>query len=159
MTISARKRPSPQSLDPVSRNLLPILRHFLTGLQEPASTGWQNAYGIAAEVWGEGRGLAVAFRAQKFLAALLRSRSVPLRHADPLCPEDRLTLTDDECLLLALLSHMRDDETAQARDMLAALTCGRVEAAVVRTGLELCGILDGGAAASSRGAPRLTVVQ
>lgn len=159
MTAPVRERPTPESLDPVSRGLLPVLRHFLSGLQQPGSTGWQTAFAIAVEVWGEGRGLAVAFRAQKFLAALLRSRPVPLRHADPLCPLARMTLTDDECLLLAFLLHMRDDETSRARDVLAALTGGRVEAAVVRTGLELCGVLDGGRAARSGVTPRLAVVR
>ncbi|MFW5654885.1 MAG: hypothetical protein ACOCYW_04465 [Roseicyclus sp.] len=134
---------SPETLDPVGQRLLPILRHFLRALQEGGSGAWQIGFAAAAEVWGEARGLAIAFRAQKFLAALLKSRPVPLRHADPLCPEARLTITEDEAVLLALLAQMRNDEPRRARDSIAALTGGRVEAAVVRTGLELCAILDG----------------
>jgi hypothetical protein len=160
MTLTARFKPSPDSLDPVSRSLLPVLRHLLQSLQCSGSDGWQTAYATAAEVWGEGRGLAIAFRSQRFLAALLRSRPGPLRHADALCPDARRTLTDDECILLALLAHMRDDEAAAARDMLAALTGGRIEASVVRTGLELCGLLGGtGAASRGRRKPRLEVVR
>jgi hypothetical protein len=158
MTVTLRQAPTPDTLDPVSRNLLPILRHLLCSLQAPDGVGWQTAYATAAEVWGEARGLAIAFRAQRFLSALLRSRPAPLDCADPLCPDGRLTLTGDECILLALLAHMRDDEPGAARDMLAALTGGRVEAGVVRAGLALCALLEGRRPAQGR-APRLAVVR
>lgn len=159
MTQPARHRPTPDTLDPVSQRLLPILRYFLSGLQEQGSTNWQNGFSVAAEVWGEARGLAIAYRTQRFVSALLNSRPVPIRAANPLCPEDALRITDDECLLLALLTHMRDDEPRPARDILASLTGGRVEAAVVRTGLDLCAVLDGThGARRGKGAPVLAVV-
>ncbi|MBF9052518.1 hypothetical protein GTA62_21155 [Roseobacter sp. HKCCD9010] len=159
MMAHLRKKPTPDALDPVSRSLLPVLRYFLLGLQDTGHAGWQTAFGTAVEIWGEARGLAIAHRAQLFLSALLNSRPVPLSHSDPFCPEARLSLTDDECVLLALLSHMRDDEAPAARDMLAALTGGRIEAAVVRTGLDLCAVLDGTHGAQrGKGAPRLSVV-
>jgi len=143
MSAQPKSQLTPDTLDPVSRALLPVLRYLLCSLQQSGHLGWQTAFKVSTEVWGEARGLAIAFRAQTFLSALLNSRSVPLVHANPFCPEDRLTLTEDECVLLALLCHMRDDETRSARDILAALTGGRVEAAVVRTGLHLCAVLDG----------------
>lgn len=159
MSRIAYHRPTPETLDPVSQRLLPIVRYFLSGLQDKGSTAWQVGFVASSEVWGEARGLAIAFRTQKFLSALLSSRPVPLRHADPFCPEDRLTLTDDECVLLALLTHMRDDEPKPARDMIAALTGGRVEAAVVRTGLDLCAVLDGThGARRGKATPILSVV-
>ena len=142
MTAPGQPRPHPDMLDPVSRHLLPVLRYFLSALQSPDGQSWRFAYSAAAEIWGEARGLAVAHRTQNFLSALLKSRPVPLRHADPLCLEARAELTEDECLLMALLTRMRADETAQARDMLAALTGGRIAAAAVRTGLELSAVLD-----------------
>jgi len=149
-----RLRPRLEDLLPVEQRLLPVLRHFLCSLQGDAPRAWQLAYGTAAEVWGEARGLAIAHRAQAFLSALLNSRPVPLRHADPLCPEARLQLTEDEHALLALLMHMRADETAPARNWLANLTGGRVEAAVVHTALDLCVVLDGRAPAKPKDQPR-----
>ncbi|MEM7721096.1 MAG: hypothetical protein AAF376_01870 [Pseudomonadota bacterium] len=159
MTASRRQKPTLETLDPVSRTLLPVLRYFLCGLQQPGHRGWQTGFLVAAEIWGEARGLAIAHRTQVFLSALLNSRPVPLLHSDPLCPEDRRNLTDDECVLLALLSHMRDDQARPARDMIAALTGGRVEAAIVRSGLDLCSVLDGTHGAQRvKGPPQLSVV-
>lgn len=159
MTQPARHRPTPETLDPVSQRLLPVLRYFLDGLQDQGSTSWQIGFSMSAEIWGEARGLTIAYRVQRFLSALLNSRPVPIRAADPLCLEDTGHITDDECLILALLTHMRDDEPRPARDILASLTGGRVEAAVVRTGLDLCAVLDGThGARRGKGTPVLAIV-
>lgn len=131
------------ALDPVSRNLLPVLRHFLLVLQGEKPQGWRQAYTIAAEIWGEARGLAIAHRAQAFLSALLQSRPGPIASADPLCLTARQDVTEDEQLVLMLLTYMRLDQTPLAREILASLTGGRIEAACVRTGLTLCAVLDG----------------
>jgi hypothetical protein len=158
MTVQARQTPGLDTLDATSRRLLPVLRHLLGSVQDNAHAGWQTAYAVSVEVWGEARGLAIAYRAQKFLAALLRSRAAPLGYSDPLCPDARRSLTGDEWCLLALLSHMKADDTPRARDMLATLTRGRVEAMVVRAALELCGALDGRATRSA-GGPKLALVR
>jgi len=160
MTVHHCIRPTLDDLDPVSRRLLPVLRHFLSNLQGNVPGAWRLGYATALEVWGEPRGLVIAHRAQDFLSAVLSSRPVPFRHADPLCPVARLCLSDDECVLLALLTHMRADEAGPARDMIAALTGGRIEAAVVRTGLDLSAVLDGPhGLARSRARPRLAAVR
>ena len=151
--------PSDADFDPVSQRFLPVLRHILSNLQGDAPLSWRNAFTIAVEVWGEARGLAIAFRAEAFLSALLASRPVHLRVADPLNPEERAHLTEDEISLLALLTYMRADETPAARDRIAALTGGRVEPAVVRTGLDLARLLGGPPGhAVRRKAPRLAIV-
>lgn len=159
MTAQHCIRPTLDDLDPVSRRLLPVLRHLLSDLQGNVPGAWRLGYATAVEVWGEPRGLVIAHRAQEFLSAVLSSRPVPFRHADPLCPVGRLCLSDDECVLLALLTHMRADEAGSARDMIAALTGGRIEAAVVRTGLALSAVLDSPhGRARSRARPRLAAV-
>lgn len=131
------------TLDPVSRNLLPILRHFVEALQTPSSAGWRVAYATAVEIWGEARGLAIAHRMQAFVAAVLQNRPVPLHCNPPPDIDARDTLTEDETLMIALLRHMRADQTASARMTVQALAAGRTPSAVVRAGLVLRDILDG----------------
>lgn len=159
MTTLARRAFHPDQLDPVGRHLLPVLRYFLCALQGDKDNRWRIGYTAAAEVWGESRGLVIAHRAQNFIAALVHSRKERLLHTDPLSFDGCMDLTNDECLLMALLTHIRADEAPQARDILAILTQGHVEAEVVRSALSLCAVLDGmsGYGASCR-KPTLSVV-
>ncbi|GAB5446150.1 hypothetical protein [Gymnodinialimonas sp.] len=133
-----------EALDPTSRALVPVLRNFVAAFLAPDSMGWRHAFAAAVGTWGEARGLALAHLCQEFVYALLQSRPVPLAFADPMDLDARATLTLDERTVLALLLAMSRDEPARARarDLIAKLTGGRVEAAVVRTGLALAARLD-----------------
>jgi hypothetical protein len=48
-------------LDPFERGLLAIIRHLMIDIRDPSSRGWTSAFAIAAERWGQERGLSVAF--------------------------------------------------------------------------------------------------
>lgn len=143
MTIHTRNLSGLDSLDPVSKRLLPILRHFLATLQGDSRDGWVVAYGSAVDIWGEGRGLAIAHRCTSFLSALLLSRPVPLDAIDPMCVARWQTVTEDEHAVLALLAAARDDNTAQARTLISDLTGGRVDARVVRSLVAFVALLGG----------------
>ena len=129
------------TLDRCGCRLLPILRHLLQDLTLGERGAAFRGYATAAELWGEGRGLAIAHRAHRFLDALLRSRGKPLDTTDPLGPAARGALTGDEALLMALIDQMRRDQTRGARNTLAVLAFGRVEAGVVQNGLSLASLL------------------
>lgn len=134
--------PNTNQLDAVNKALLPVMRHFLNAFLDPQSLGWRPALAAAAGTWGEARGLAIANAVQTFLSAVLNSRPVPLDYNDPLDLDARFLLTSDEVDLLALIATMRVDKTPQARMIVARLTGGHVEAAVVCTGLSLAAMLD-----------------
>lgn len=142
MTMTFTHRSRIESLDPVEQSLLPVFRYFLLSFQDNDGQGWRLAFSVAAETWGEARGLAIAHRAQTFLSALLQNRAVPFQSADPLCLKERAEVTKDEADLLALLSHMRADETGAARNILRNLVGERCHSATVKTGLQLCDILE-----------------
>lgn len=133
---------SVDTLDPTSRALLPVMRNVLNAYLSPETLGWRHALAAAVGTWGEPRGLAIANHVQSFLGAVLSSRPVPLIFADPMDLEARKQLTHDESILLALLTAMGREETPRARDLIARLTGGRVEAAIVRSGLSLVARLD-----------------
>jgi hypothetical protein len=130
------------TLDPVNAAMLPIMRHHLTALQGDDPLAWRHAFHVAVERWGEGRGLALAHRAQVFLSALLACRLVPLNIADPLDLDRRVFLTDDEQHLMVLLSAMREDDAPCARDLLSLLSGGRVTAAIVQAGLSFASLME-----------------
>ncbi len=132
----------PHGQEPVVQRLLPILRYHLSALQGADPHSSYRAYEVAAQIWGEPRGLMIGHRAQAFIAALLQSRSVPVEHVDPLDADRRGGLTGDEALLLELITAMNADRTDEARDALARLTRGRMDAPVVRAGLSLAAVLD-----------------
>lgn len=138
MVLDPRKTAKPAEIDLVSRDLLPVVRHFLRNLSGAEYGSWRIAYSLAAEIWGEPRGLAIAHKTQALLTAVLSNRAHPLDVADPGCLTARGRLTPDETLLLALVGHMRAEEVPQARRCIAALTDGRIPATVVQAGLELC---------------------
>ena len=137
--------------------ILPILRRFNDAFIRPEGFAWREAYAVAAMTWGASRGLAIAHAGQDFLSALMLSRSVPLRMADidaPLRP-----VGADETAMVGLLEAMQADDTPRARDLIALVTAGRVEAAVIRTGLALAQRLDPIAPPpSTQARPALSVV-
>jgi hypothetical protein len=152
--------PTLDDLDPVSKALLPVLRHFLSCLQGDVPGAWQQGFLDAVETWGEARGLAIAHRGQAFLAALLRSRKGRLAYCEPCCTGPHHAVSDDELSLLALLRHLREDQPGLARNKMAALTRGRIDAEVVRSGLAFAALLDGpNGHWRARGAPKLAVVK
>jgi len=134
----------PSTTDPATLTVLPVLRHLLAALQGDNPLAWRIAFQIACERWGEGRGLALAHRAEMFLSAVLHSRPVPVAYSDPLCPDARVVFTEDEMKLLAMLAAMRIDDTPTARELMFDLTGGRVTAAAVQSALSLALLLHGG---------------
>ena len=130
------------TLCPVSKAVLPIVRHFLDALLHPNSFGWRIAQTIAVGTWGEARGLAIAYDTQKFLTALLLYRKVPLSFNDPLNLELRDQLQNDEVAILNLLIAMQADKTAQARVCVLYLTQGQMRADVVKSALILAKRLE-----------------
>ncbi len=134
--------PNVTTLDPVNAAMLPILRYHLTALQGNDPLAWRHAFSVSVECWGEGRGLALAHRAQVFLSALLACRPVPLDITDPFNLDRRAFLTDDEQLLMHLISAMRKEDAPCARDILSLLSGGHVTAAVVQAGLSLALLME-----------------
>lgn len=126
-------------LDGFEQGLLPIARHFLRCYEKPDCQGWQAAYTIAAERWGDAQGLPVAHQMRKILRATLDCRPTHFATNDPLCPKARERLTADELALLQMIHHMRRDRTAQARMALDHLTQGRRDPHVIQAALSLAG--------------------
>ena len=126
-----------RSEDPVNHAILPIFRYFLNAFLSPQTQGWRLGFATAVGTWGDARGLAIANAAQNFIAAVLRGRPVPIKYHDPLNLDQRTHTTTDEKELLAIIKHMRNDDTAQARDAISRLTHGQVKANIVREGLVL----------------------
>jgi len=125
--------------DPVSDALLPVFRHFLSAFLSPETQGWRLGFATAVGTWGDGRGLAIANGAQNFVAVVLQSRPVSIGFCDPLDLNKRIQTTADENELLDIITHMRNDETARARDAILRLTHGQIRANIVREGLVLAG--------------------
>lgn len=148
------------SLCPVSKALLPVIRHFLNALLKPKTMGWRFAQTSAVGTWGEGRGLAIAYCTQQFLSAVLMCRPVPLSFNDPLNLGLREEMKGDEVAMLSLLSAMRADETAQARACVLYLTQGQMRAPVVQSALILAKRLEfDTSGAGPRKKPVLRVVE
>ncbi|WP_323041434.1 hypothetical protein [Gemmobacter sp.] len=123
--------------DGTETGLLAVTRHLLVTLADPATQAWHLAFGIAAERWGQGEGPRIAMAAYALVAALARARTVPVRHCDPLSPEDRTRATPEEAALIGMIRAMQRDLTDEARRHVAALTGGRMDAAVIGAGLTL----------------------
>ena len=128
-------------LDPVNQAILPVMRHFLNAFLQPETFGWRPALTVAIGIWGESRGLAIANRMQIFVKAVLRARPLPVTYKDPLDILARGELTSDEVDLLTLIANMRADRTGDARDIISRLTGGKIDTAIVRSGLEFCCLL------------------
>ncbi|MCV6584747.1 MAG: hypothetical protein OIF47_04370 [Marinibacterium sp.] len=150
--------------DGTERALLPVLRNLLTSFDQPDSQAWLIAQRIAVEALGETRGLMAAHLAGKLVASLHETASDPLHFHDPLCPDQRELLTEDELALMRMLHHMRRDNVPAARDAVDRLGRGRHDPHVIRAALTLANRLPRDDApkappkAPARGRPVLRVV-
>jgi len=122
-------------LDDFERGVLAVLRHFLMTQAEPETQAWHHAFLISTERWGETVGLAVAHALSKYLTAVLRCRGDCLAFQEPFAQAARDYVTEDEEKMIVVLHFMRRDQTSYARDALAALTRGRMDPCVIRSGL------------------------
>lgn len=157
MTPNIKDRPDQMAeLDPMMKALLPVLRYFQLALSDPPSNGWRHGYEAAVGTWGEGRGLAIAHAVQKFTYDLMRCGIAALHFNDQLDLQTRQMLTPDERKVLSLLTYMRADNAAGARDIIAGLHQGKIDPVFVRHGLELSAMLD--AKPSRTGVPKLRIV-
>ncbi|MFW8594145.1 hypothetical protein [Cribrihabitans neustonicus] len=123
-------------LDAFETALLPLLRHFAASPRAPGSQAWHLAYQTAAERWGESFGLPLAHA----LAALVGRADAligGLTCHDALEPATRQRVTADEAAFLRMLHHMRRDRTPAARQAVAELAQGRMDAGLIRCGLSL----------------------
>lgn len=145
-------------IDDFEAALLPLLRHFTLALSGESSRGWTIAYGLAAERWGAPIGLPVAHEIAKLVTALEETRGSLPRVQNPLCMDARLLATLDEEYLLLMIHHMRRDETANARDVVWALTKGHTLAAFIRQALSFAAKHSLVSRHASRRAPVLRIV-
>jgi hypothetical protein len=122
-------------LDEFEEGLLPVLRHFFLCLAQPERQTWQFAYKIAAERWGEARGLPLAHALFKLVQFIVKARRTGFDAIDPLALEQRDFVTRDEQALLQMLHHMRRDETPRAREAVANVTGCTMDPDVIRAGL------------------------
>ncbi|MEY8828229.1 hypothetical protein AB9K34_07410 [Sedimentitalea sp. XS_ASV28] len=148
--------------DDFERAVLPMARHLVLSLTQPEHHCWHRAFVIAVEQWDESVGLSVAYHLQKLVRALLHCRTEGLTFQDPLCIDDKHTVTRDEWLLIGMIHNMRRDQTPEARDCVYQITRGRMDPVVIRTALQFatrfsCGV--GGAIRQTAAAPVLRVVQ
>jgi len=144
--------------DPFETRLVSIMRHFVTAANAPGSQAWHRAFIIAAENWGEAHGLAVAHTLWPVVREVLELRSGDFTSNDPLDLDTRDLLSADEAQFIAMLHHMRRDDTAKARDAVEALTHGQMDPDLIRAGLSFADRFPSGARQRLRGAPALRVV-
>lgn len=121
-------------LDAFETALLPLLRHLTASLRAPRSQAWHFAYQTAAERWGESFGLSLA-HALAGLAGRIDALTGGITCHDALDPATRQLLTSDEAAFLLMLHHMRRDQTPAARQAVARLARGRMDAGLIRCGL------------------------
>jgi len=145
--------------DPFETRLLAVTRHLVTTSRAPDSQAWHRGFVIAAETWGEAQGLAVAYALWPVVREVLALRGDDFACNDPLDLDTRDLLTADEAQFLAMLHHMRRDETNRARDAVDALTLGRMDPELIRAGLSFSDRFPSGARQRLRGAPALRVVR
>lgn len=121
--------------DDFELGLLAVLRHFSKSYEVPEQQAWQHAYMIAAERWGERIGLSTAYALIKVIQAVSRCRPNGLCVQDPLCPNAKISVTSDEDAFIAMLHHMRRDETQHARMSIQSLAFGRNDPAIIHAAL------------------------
>lgn len=144
--------------DPFEERLLSILRHLLTEALAPGAASWHRACVIAGETWGEQQGLAIPHALWPVVRELVALRGAGFAFNDPLDIDMRGLVTVDESQLLAMLHHMRRDETRPARDAVETLTEGRMDPDLIRAGLSFADRFPSGARQRLRGHPGLRVV-
>ncbi len=148
--------------DDFERAVLPVARHLALSLNQPEHHNWHRAFVIAVEQWDEPVGLSVAYHLQKLVRALWHCRTEGPTFQDPLCIDDKYTVTRDERLLIGMIHNMRRDRTPEARECVYQITEGRMDPVVIRAGLQFaarfsCG--RGGVIRRTAAAPVLRVVQ
>ncbi|WP_152563294.1 hypothetical protein [Ruegeria halocynthiae] len=146
--------------DTFENGLLVVARHHFDSLARPETQAWHLAYSIAAERWGDRVGLSAAHLLARFLRYVVQCRDVAFDHADPFCEYSRGQLTEDEATLMYVLHFMRRDDTAAARESVDALTRGRLDPDVIRSGLTFANRFPAGSTpqAGTHTAARLRVV-
>ena len=122
-------------LDAFETGLLAVMRHFLTAFTRPETQGWQTAFGLASERWGEVLGPQIAAGGLGLLQTLRRARRREFIYANPLCMGCREQVTGDEAQLMRMIQAMRRDRTDLARPEVLALTAGTMDPALIRSGL------------------------
>ena len=132
-------------LDMFEKELLCVVRYFLSSFEAPDSQLWHQGFAVAVEKWGEPMGLPIAFATSKLVRAVLRCRDGGMFFHDPLDLETRTMVSDDEAYLLTMLHHMRRDETSAARAAVDALTHGQMDPDVIRSGLSFAARFSYGA--------------
>ena len=100
------QRISQLGMDEFERGVLAVLRRFLTTHSDPGTQCWDQAYLIAVEKWGESVGLEAAHALSQYANAVLRFRAGTFEFHDPLDPDMRDFVTEDEALLIAVLHYM-----------------------------------------------------
>lgn len=146
--------------DALEIGILPVLRQFMMSFEDPDAQSWQNAYLIAVEKWGETFGLALAHSLLKVIKYVRVQRRNGFCFHDPLCLKARRTVTSDEAALIAMLHHMRRDQTSEARIAVEELTQGLLDPDVIRSGLSFAHRFPAGKEPSlSPGRPELRIVQ
>ena len=140
--------------------LLPVLRHLCLSAQAADPKSWSRAFDIAVERQGEAIGLPAAHGLNKVVLALLACRDEGGDLKDPLCPDAKRDITDDEVQLLSMIHHMRRDNTAAARSAIAFVTRGRMDPELIRNSLAFANRFPAGLGRHARVVerPKLSVV-
>lgn len=146
-------------LDEFEEGLLPVLRHFLYSHQRPEQQGWQFAYKIAAERWGETPGLSIAHALSKVVTYTLAARRIGFDSVDPFSLEERVQITRDEASLLLMLHYMRRDDTPKAREAVADVTQCSMDPDVIRAGLSFAHRFSCGLSGAARARPQLRLIK
>lgn len=123
------------ALDPFESGLLAVLRHFLTAYARPELQGWQTAFQLASERWGDARGPQIAMGLLPVLQALRRARRGDFDFANPLCVTCRAYVTGTEAAFLTMLHTMRRDRADQARPAVLSLTEGTMDPGLIQAAL------------------------
>ena len=121
--------------DAFETGLLTVARHHLDALRCPETQAWHLAYSIAAERWGDSIGLPASHLLARFIKFVVACRTDGFEHNDPFCEQSRSLVTEDEAALMYALHYMRRDDTPAAREAVEALTKGRLDPDVIRSGL------------------------
>jgi len=140
--------------------LLPVLRHLCVSAESADPKNWGRAFDIAVERFGEAIGLPAAHGLNKAVLALFACRDGGPDVNDPLCPDAKRDITDDEVQFLSMIHHMRRDNSAAARSAVAFVTRGRMDPALIRSGLTFANRFPAGMGRHARvvGRAKLSVV-
>lgn len=122
-------------LDEFETGLLAVLRHFLTAFARPETQGWQTAFAVSAQRWGEAKGPQIAMGLLSMLQSLRGSRRGDFDFANPLCTTCRAYATGTEADFLRMVQAMRRGRTDLARKAVLALSEGTMEPGLIQAAL------------------------